>query len=513
MRLITAASTLLFATVAVGDPVAQTLTVPAGGDLQAALNGARPGATILLERGATYVGNFVLPAGPGAGDDRVITLRTAGDDGLPPSGTRIGPAAAPLLAKLRSPNAAPALATSPGTRGWRIQLIEFLANQNGAGDIITLGDGSTAQKSLDRVPSNLTLDRLYIHGDPAKGQKRGVALNAATVAITASYISDIKAIGQDSQAIAGWNGPGDYLIDNNYLEGAGENVMFGGSDPAILELTPTKITVRNNTMSKPLSWRDPSQPLWQVKNIFELKNARGVVVEHNVLEHCWLQAQSGYAVLFTVRNQDGGCPWCQVEDVQFRGNVVRDVAAGMQILGVDPNAPSRQTNRIVVRDNVFDGIDRAAWGGDGYFLLLSDSPRDVTIDHNTIVQGQSSGLVKIAHGVTSGVNVTNNIALQGDYGIIGSDHGIGTDSINAYLPGAAVTHNVVAGGRAGSYPPGNLFPSIDEFRKQFVDFAAHDYRLVPGSAWVKAGTDGKDLGADMTQIPAAALRRATRPSK
>ncbi len=289
--------------------------------------------------------------------------------------------------------------------------------------------------------------------------------------------------------------------------------MFGGSDPAILELTPTKITVRNNTMSKPLSWRDPSQPLWQVKNIFELKNARGVVVEHNVLEHCWLQAQSGYAVLFTVRNQDGGCPWCQVEDVQFRGNVVRDVAAGMQILGVDPNAPSRQTNRIVVRDNVFDGIDRAAWGGDGYFLLLSDSPRDVTIDHNTIVQGQSSGLVKIAHGVTSGVNVTNNIALQGDYGIIGSDHGIGTDSINAYLPGAAVTHNVVAGGRAGSYPPGNLFPSIDEFRKQFVDFAAHDYRLVPGSAWVKAGTDGKDLGADMTQIPAAALRRATRPSK
>jgi len=499
MRTITALATIVLGTVAVGDPVAQTLTVPAGGDLQSALNRAQPGAVILLDRGATYVGNFVLPAGPGTGD-RAITIRTSGDDGLPAPGARIGPDASPLLAKLQSPNALPALATSAGTRGWNIQLVEFLANRDGAGDIVTLGDGSTAQKSMDAVPSNLTLDRVYIHGDPAKGQKRGVALNAASVTISGSYISDIKAVGQDSQAIAGWNGPGDYVIENNYLEAAGENVMFGGSDPAILGLTPTKIQVRNNLMSKPLAWRAPGQPAWQVKNIFELKNARGVVVEHNVLEHCWLQAQTGYAVLFTVRNQDGGCPWCQVEDVQFNGNIVRDVAAGMQILGTDPNAPSRQTNRIVVTNNLFDGIDRAQWGGDGYFLLLSDAPRDITIDHNTIVQGQSSGLIKIAHGVTSGVVITNNLAAQGDYGIIGTDHGIGTDSINAYMPGANVTHNVIAGGRASAYPPGNLFPSLDDFRSQFVNFAAHDYRLSPTSGWHKAATDGRDLGADMTVI-------------
>ena len=493
--------TVALAVVAVGDPVAQTITVAAGGDLQQALNQAKPGSTILLARGATFVGNFVLPARVG-GDDRVITIRTAGDEGFPAPGDRINPAPSEALAKVRSPNGAPALATAPGARGWRIELLEFPANRDPSNNIIALGDASTAQRSLDQVPSDLTLDRLYIHGDPERGQRRGIALNSAKTTITGCYISEIKSIGSDSQAIGGWNGPGGYLIENNYLEGAGENIMFGGGDPAILELTPTDIQIRNNVMSKPIAWRDPAGPVWQVKNIFELKNARKVVVERNVLERSWQQAQSGYAVLFTVRNQDGGCAWCQVEDVQFRGNLVRDVAAGVQILGIDNNYPSRQTNRIVIRDNVFDGIDRERWGGDGFFLMLSDSPRDIIVDHNTVVQGSSGGFVKIAHGVAPGVTLTNNVALHGDYGIIGSDHGVGNDSIAAYLPGATVTRNVLAGGKPSAYPPGNLFPEINEFRSQFTAFGTRDYHLSAESVWRRAGTDGKDLGADLSQLPA-----------
>ncbi|HVG20884.1 MAG TPA: hypothetical protein VNI02_17685, partial [Blastocatellia bacterium] len=45
-------------------PVGNTITVPAGGDFQAALNGARPGDTIVLQAGATYITSsdgFVLP--------------------------------------------------------------------------------------------------------------------------------------------------------------------------------------------------------------------------------------------------------------------------------------------------------------------------------------------------------------------------------------------------------------------------------------------------------------------
>jgi hypothetical protein len=293
---------VVLALAGIGDPVGSTIRVPSGGDLQAALNNARPGDTILLARDGSYLGSFVLPARRGD-DDRVITVRTEGDADLPREGERMTPSAAEHLAKLRSPNGSPALQTAPGARGWRIALAEIQATRDGAGTIVALGDASSAQHSLESVPSHLTLDRLYIHGDPERGQRRGIALNSSSTAITGCYISDIKAIGVDSQAIAGWNGPGDYTIQNNYLEAAGENIMFGGGDPAIPDLVPTKIVVRDNLLSKPLAWREPGAAKWQIKNLFELKNARGVIVEHNVMERSWQQAQTGYAVLFTVRNR------------------------------------------------------------------------------------------------------------------------------------------------------------------------------------------------------------------
>ena len=96
-----------------------------------------------------------------------------------------------------------------------------------------------------------------MHGDRYVGQKRCIALNAASVTIRDSYVADCKGVGQDTQAIGGWNGPGPYTIENNYLEAAGENVMFGGADPAIPNLVADGITVRRNYFSRPMSWRNP----------------------------------------------------------------------------------------------------------------------------------------------------------------------------------------------------------------------------------------------------------------
>jgi len=237
---------------------ANTLRVNAGDDLQRAIDSAQPGDVIQLQPGATFTGNFVLPVKPGS---TFITIRSAAlDSNLPAPGVRIGPGYAPQLPKIRSGNNAAAMRTAAGAHHWRLQLLEFLANQEGYGDIIQLGDGSMAQSTLAQVPTDLEVDRVYIHGDPALGQKRGISLNAARVTIANSYVSDCKMVGADAQAIAGWNGPGPYTIENNYLEGAAENFLLGGSDPGISGLITSDVIFRRNYLAKPLTWRDPIIP-------------------------------------------------------------------------------------------------------------------------------------------------------------------------------------------------------------------------------------------------------------
>ena len=165
-----------------------------------------------------------------------------------------------LLARIRSATTVAALKTAAGAHHWQLRYLEFPATQGGYGDILQLGDGSSQQNTLQSVPHHLVLSHLYVHGDPLLGQKRCVALNAGDTVIRDSHIADCKGVGIDTQAIGGWNGPGPYLIENNYLEGAGENVMFGGADPAIPNLVPDGITFRRNHVSRPMAWRAPIIP-------------------------------------------------------------------------------------------------------------------------------------------------------------------------------------------------------------------------------------------------------------
>src|SRR5262245_17906043 len=101
--------------------LAATIAVPAGGNLQTAINDAQPGDTIALEAGATYVGNFKLPNKSGS---TPITIRTAGDASLPGEGQRISPSHASALAKVRSGSSLPAFETAPGAHHWQLQLLE-----------------------------------------------------------------------------------------------------------------------------------------------------------------------------------------------------------------------------------------------------------------------------------------------------------------------------------------------------------------------------------------------------
>ena len=150
---------------------------------------------------------------------------------------------------------------------------------------------------------------------------------------------------------------------------------------------------------------------WAVKNLFELKNARRVLVEGNLFEYNWPHAQNGFAILFTVRNQDGGAPWSVVEDVTFANNVVRHVGAGINILGHDDIHPSQQTRRIAIRNNLFADVGGAL--GYGRLFQLLDGTRDVIIEHNTAFQTGSrcSAAIDAPH---TGFVFENNIVLAND---------------------------------------------------------------------------------------------------
>jgi hypothetical protein len=587
---------------------AETLLVASGGDLQGALDRARPGDTILLAEGGVFVGNFVLPKKTG---DDWITVRTSAPDALlPPTGERIRPEHARLLARLRSPNTLAALRTAPGAHHWRVQYLEFSANYNGYGDIIQIGDGSSAQDTLEEVPHHILLGHVYVRGDPMSGQKRGIALNAAHVTIRDSHVSECKAVGQDAQAIAGWNGPGPFVIENNHLEAAGENVLFGGADPGIPYLVPDGITFRRNYLSRPMWWLHPiidapqriaattqvggalvpgvyayrvvarravgqgtmgrstasvevaatvAGPAsavrlrwdptpgateyrvygrtpgaqstywrvttpefvdtggagsaedvpttpgtsWTVKNLFELKNARNVVVEENILQNHWKQAQSGYAIVLTPRNQGGRCPWCVVENVSFEYNLIRNVAAGINLLGYDlPAKPTRQTNHITFRNNLFTGLTTAL-GGNAWFMLIGNGPRDLIIEHNTI-DSNGTAVAYVYGGAQEdprevlGFRFMGNAARHGTYGFAGMFFPYGNDILRNFYPAASFARNYLAGGHGSSYPEGNLFDGA--FDDQFASVETGDYSLHSQSI-LKGGAFGnRDIGVDFSGL-------------
>ena len=467
--------------------------VKAGGDLQAALDAAAPGDRITLDAGATYKGPFRLLRKTG---DGWIVITSAGQ--LPPRGRRVSPQDAARMPRLVSEGNT-VFEAMPGAHHYRLVGLHISpADGTYVNTLVQLGD---RERTAEEQPHHIVIERSYLHGDRSKGSRRGVALNSRHSAVVDSHLADFKEPGADSQAIAGWNGAGPFRIENNYLEGAGENVMFGGADPSVPQLVPADIEILRNHMAKPLRWKAGDAAYegtqWSVKNLFELKNARRVLVEGNVFERVWTQAQNGFAILFTVRNQDGGAPWSAVEDVTFVNNVVRHAGGGVNVLGKDDNHPSQQTRRIEIRNNLFLDIGEP-WGAGRLFQLL-DGTSNITIANNTALQ-TGSILFGGDHAPHAAFVFQNNIAPHNEHGIIGSGTEPGNQTLARYFPRGVVRGNVIVGGSAGKYPPENAFPgSLDE--AGVAHLRRGELRARAAQASRGAGRSaGADAGADIAQL-------------
>jgi hypothetical protein len=266
VRFVVAITTAIAAVPALA--TAATITVCSSGcaysSVQLAVNAAQPGDTVLLRAGQTFVVNLLLPAKSSSSTAYVTIRSDTADTSLPNATTRLVPSgrsgantSSSLLAHLvgvgGTAKTLPVVRTAPGAHHYKLMFLDIDGKaQEGYETLVAIGTDKA-----DTPPHHIVFDRVYVHGHPTKGQKRGIALNGGSTSILNSYIADVKAANADSQAIGGWNGKGPYQIINNYVEGSGENIMFGGAAPAISGLIPSDIVISGNHIVKPTSWRNP----------------------------------------------------------------------------------------------------------------------------------------------------------------------------------------------------------------------------------------------------------------
>jgi hypothetical protein len=535
------------------------IAVNAGGDLQAALNNARCGDKIELQAGATFTGRFTLPA-KGCDINHWIIVRTsAPDSALPAEGRRVTPCYAGVSSLKGRPQYP---CTNPHNVLAKVQMASFgdgpFRFATGAnfyrfiGLEITRPVGTSGKARLvtgKGTTNHFILDRSWLHGAPQDETSVGVSLNGMTnAAVIDSYFSDFHCIAvtgtcTDAHDIGGGTSntqDGPFKIQNNFLEASGQSILFGGGAAT---RTPTDISILNNHMWKPWQWMlgNPQfiggtngQP-FIVKNHLELKNAVRVLIDSNLMENVWGGfSQRGYSILLTPKNQQQGttnlCPICQVTDVTIRYVHISHAGAGLQLatlLSGDgiTGAPAKAGARWSIHDLVMDDLSPNYGGGGVAFQIANAWPSNplntLTINHVTAFPYSQSHMMitgnKTSNAQMYGLVFRNNLIVTADYPVWNAGWGSSScaysDVPAKTIPKCFATYSFINNGLiapppafpSSTWPANNMFPkSIDYV--QFTNYNngnGGNYQLLSGSPYNNAGTDGKDLGADIPGLTQA----------
>ena len=540
-----------------------TITVNAGGDFQTALNNAHCGDTIELQAGATFTGTFDFPAKSCDNAHWIIVRTSTADSALPAEGKRANPCFAgvaslpgrpqyscsnpqKLMAKIEYNRLADGPITlKNGANHYRLLGLEITRTAGGR------SAPTLVSAEIGGVADHIIVDRSWLHGTPQDETHVAVSLDGTNyVAVVDSYLNDFHCTSgtgtcTDAHGVAG--GLGDHLdgpfkIENNYLEASGESVFFGGGEATF---TPTDIEVRRNHFFKPWSWMpgspnfvgSPDGHPFIVKNHLELKNATRVLVEANLMENNWGGfSQSGFALLLTPKNQMTRtgrlvCPLCQVTDVTVRYNRISHAGAGMQLAtslsghdGIKGGWALAGT-RWSIHDVVLDDINKNYTGSGTLFAILNGWPANpvssVTINHVTGFPDPGSHVMTMGNQVTnpsmSGLVFTNNLVTTGAYPIWSTGGGntscAASDDPAPSIVACFTTYTFANNGIIGTpqafppseWPTGNFFP-IDGNAVGFVQYnggSGGNYELQSSSPFRNAGTDHRDMGADIVGINAA----------
>lgn len=454
----------------------QIIRVPAGGNLQQAIDRANSGDIIELQAGATY-NEIVLPNKPLT---NFVTIQSSAIKQLPEN-TRVSPKQKNLMAKIITRGkGASAVSAANGAHHYRFVGIEFSpSNANYIYNLIYFGVESN---KLSDVPHDFEIDRSYVHSISAGTTRRGLAANGANIVVKNSYFEGFAYPQQETQGIAGWSATKNVKIINNYIEGGAENVMFGGADPANAELIPMDIEVSGNHFNKPADWKNKVT----VKCLFELKNAKRVQFTNNYLENNWV----GSAFRITVRNQEGTATFSTLEDIVIKDNIINGSGEGINILGKDDTYPSQTLKNLTISNNLFLNLGGKGFEGGGYFIQISDG-ENITISNNTAFN--QGNIASFYGALPRNLSFRDNITLHGEYGI----HGL--ESVKSPTAQRFFQNNIFINDKNvqyTSYPPNNLL--VNNFQTVgFINAEQNDYRLAPNSRFKGKSRAGIDPGSNL----------------
>jgi hypothetical protein len=422
-------------------PPASGATVSTSAELVAAF---KTGGTFTLAPG-TYTGNFVASA--------PTTL--VGASGLTGRATPADVAAWKLVA---GDKFNPVLTVPAGGSG---SVVRGVTLTGVAPDRVAVIVGNTtAPTDLAQLPSNVLLDQVAVLGLDGLAH-RGVELHGTNLSLTNSHVSGIVERFRQSQGVWIAYGPGPYLVENNYIEATGENLLVGGDDPKIQGMIPSDIVIRGNDFKKLQEWRTTAPN--SVVNILELKNAQRVLIERNTLDGSWTDIQTGMGFTFTPRNQYGKASWSTVRDVVVRYNVVKNYENyAIHTLYTDNNFPSGTLTNLTVEHNLFQGPG-GVWivnGIDGDFKVVNNTMPAIT----KAVIMFNGAVPPTGVGAPGRPNFTfnKNAVLSGRYSIGSqSGGGQGIPSITSYTTPVLTSGNVIEENLGwGRWPGGNTILTV-----------------------------------------------------
>jgi len=109
---------------------------------------------------------------------------------------------------------------------------------------------------------------------------------------------------------------------------------------------------------------------------------------------------------------------------------------------------------IEIRNNVFEDVSRASYGGSGRMLLI-DGGDNIRLLNNTSFNA-GTAIYATGHAAT-GLLLENNVFDYGDYGVMGDDASPGNGTLAAWFPGA-VTACLRTRNRGRSLPATGIPP-------------------------------------------------------